>query len=129
MALTKQKLQAIRVDLQAALDTVAKKHGLARLVAGNCTFEKTGAFTWKLEGIEEGGLAKEQRRYDENKWLGLPARGAEFKSGGKVYTCWGLNTTGSKVIAECNDGKRYNWPVEAVRRFFPDLGKTAGGAQ
>jgi len=61
MALTKQKLQAIRVDLQAALDTVAKKHGLARLVAGNCTFEKTGAFTWKLEGIEEGGLAKEQR--------------------------------------------------------------------
>jgi hypothetical protein len=135
MALTKLKLAAIRVDLQAALDSVAKKHGLARLVAGHCTFETTGAFTWKLEGIEQGGLAKEQRRYDENTWLGLPERGAEFTSRGKTHKTWGLNTTGSKVITECSDGARYNWPLEAIRKFFPkdpiasDLKKIVGACK
>jgi len=122
MELTKEKLQAIRVDLQAALDAVARKHGLAQFIAGNCTFDRTGSFSWKLEGVADGGLAKEQRTYDENRWLGLPERGSEFKQGGKVHKTWGL-TRGSKVITECSDGKRYTWKVDAIRSYFPQVTK------
>lgn len=118
MSLTKQQLAAIRIDLQAALDGVAKKHGLAHLNAGNCTYETTGAFTWKLEGLAAGGVTKDERRYDDNAWLGLPPRGSEFTSRGMTHKTAGL-TSGSKVITECSDGKRYKWDVEAIRRFFP----------
>lgn len=119
MALTKDKLAKIRVDLNAALAEVAKKHGLARLTAGNCTFEQTGAFTWKVEGLAEGGLTKEQSRYDEGRWLGLPARGSSFVANGKTHTTWGLSKTGAKVITECSDGQKYNWPLDAIKQKFP----------
>lgn len=135
MELTKDKLRALRVAMDAALAKIAKEHGLAQLRAGSCTFEKTGAFSFRVEGLADGGLTKEQRRYDENMWLGLPMRGAQFESGRKQHTTWGLNSTGTKVITECSDGQRYNWPLDSIKRFFPqdpiarDLKKIVGACK
>lgn len=119
MELTKDKLRALRVAMDAALAQVAKEQGLKTLRAGNCTYDRSGGFTFKVEGIVDGGLSQDEQRYEDNRWLGLPARGATFKSGGDVHTCWGL-TRGSKVITTCSNGKQYKWPVDAIHRFFPN---------
>ena len=124
-AITKEKLRLLRLAMDAALAPIAKAHGLASLTAGHVTFDShAGSFHFKVEGVTVGGLTPEQSRYDSCTWLRLPQRGASFTHDGKVHTITGLNTTGSKVITT-QDGKRYTWPVEEVRRHFPNA---AGGA-
>lgn len=117
--ITKAKLAAVRDALDAALAKIAEQHGLASFRSASCVYEPTGAFTFKIHGVAAGGLTKEQRRYDEGQWLGLPERGSEFSANGKTHRTWGLNSTGSKVITECSDGQKYNWPLAAIKAKFP----------
>lgn len=126
--ITKEKLQALRTAMNAALEPVAKAHGLAALTAGHVTFDSlAGSFHFKVEGVTIGGLTPEESRYDSCGFLKLPPRGTTFTHGATVHTITGMNTTGTKIITTVGS-TRYTWPIEEVRRHFPDVRKAAGGA-
>lgn len=118
--ISRDKLAAIRVDLDAALVTIAKKHGLAKFVTGKIVYTQGGAFTAKVEGVPEGGLTKEAQRYLDLRTYtrGLPELGASIKLQGRtreaVYTIVGANTTGSKVLVNDADGKGWLYEVKYI---------------
>jgi hypothetical protein len=106
MSVTREKLWNLRTDIDKAMTEIAKRHGLKSLKLGKCVF-LPDSFTFKLEGLEEGGLTKETTRYKmEHEYLKLPPLGASFSHAGKSYVIVGLNTTGTKVLATLN-GKTY----------------------
>lgn len=115
---TKPLLREIRVDLDAALATVAAKYGI-ELRAGNCSFT-ANTITWKVEGAVPGE-SKERGYYRANReWLGLPELGAQFTARtGKHFTIVGLNRACSKVVIDDDAGKHYLMPVDAVKAYFP----------
>lgn len=104
--ISKDKLKLIRSDLDAALAVITRKHKLAELVTGKITFDRGGAFTVKIEGVEEGGLTKEAQLYQQlrNIYGNLPEFGATIAIGKRLFKITGSNTTGSKIIAERLDG-------------------------
>lgn len=117
--LSKDLLRALRADIDAALVDVAKRHGLKSLQAGNCSYNSGGgSFTFKLNGVVEGGLDKEasayeaRRRYDPT----LPPLGAAFEYGGRTYTVAGANR-GTRLFADRDDGKRFVFPRDVVARL------------
>jgi len=112
--ITKEMLRALRFDIDAALVAVAEKHGLKSLTTGSATFGP-GHFTMKLDGLAEGGKSREAARYESAGFLGLPPLGSTFRSGGHTYTTVGLNTTGSKVLCDREDGKTYLYPVDTCK--------------
>jgi hypothetical protein len=120
--ISKELLRALRVDIDAALADVAKKHGLQQLHAGSCTYDPAGAFTFKLEGVAEGGVDKNGGRYiNEYKMLGLPPLGTTFKQRSGMFTIAGL-TGGGKVIAANEQGKRYVFDMETVKAIVKAQG-------
>lgn len=117
MAITRDDLRDIRNDINAALASVAAKHGLRTLAAGNASF--TGdAFTIKLDGIKEGGLSKEAQRYQQYRAaLNLPPLKSTIEFRSRQYRVEGMNTTGSKVmISLLPDEKGYQLATDAVAR-------------
>jgi len=113
----KSLLEAVRKATDAALVAVAQAHGLKSLSCGKCVYDpRAGNFTFKLEGIAEGALDKDAARYDQMaELLSLPPLGSSFRHSGKVHKTVGLNTTGTKVITERDDGKRFIWPVDTCK--------------
>lgn len=113
---TKTQLKQIRTDLDLALAEVAKKHGLKDLHTGNAGFTEGGSFTFKIHGILAGGLSEEAQRYNELRdLLKLPELGSLYEaSNGKKYTITGINTTGTKVFIQDENGETYNTKVEAL---------------
>lgn len=119
--LDRDLLKALRVDIDAALAAVAQKHGVKTLRTGNATFDPgAGSFTFKLEGVVEGGQGKDasrlemERRFDS----GLPAVGQAFTYGGTVYTAAGINTKATKILARRADGKVFLIPRDAVKALL-----------
>jgi hypothetical protein len=119
MEVTRDLLKNLRSEIDAALLAVAKKNGLKSLTAGSATFG-SGQFTFKLEGIVAGGQSKEADRYTSSSasFLGLPKLGSEFKSGGHMYKTAGLNSTGSKVLCDRDDGKVFLFPVDTCKTLI-----------
>jgi hypothetical protein len=113
----KDKLPAIRKAMDAALAQVAKDHGLASLKSGSCRYDPNfGSFTFKIEGVDDGGKDKDAVNYELMKRaLGLPELGTTFRANGSVCKIVGLNSTGSKVIYE-RDGKKWIGKVDDVKR-------------
>ena len=116
----KNLVKSLRPEIDAALSAIAAKHGLASLRCGNGMFDpRAGSFTIKVEGVAEGALGKSAALYTspDAAFLGLPPLGTPFMSGGRQYKTAGLNTVGSKVICDRNDGKQFLFPVLAVKRL------------
>src|SRR5574341_84581 len=105
-------LKALREDIDAALKSVAEKHGLESLHAGTASYSpQAGSFHFKLEGLVAGGKTPEAERYEMNmSFLHLPPLGSTVKLKQGEAKIVGLNTTGNKVIVETDD-KRYIVPV------------------
>ena len=113
----KQLLESVRIAMDAALVSIAQANGLKSLTCGKCVYDpNAGNFTFKVEGIAEGALDPSPALYQSAGFLGLPALGAEFKDyNGSTFKTAGLNKTATKVLCERSDGKRYLFPVAAVR--------------
>jgi len=119
---TKQTIEKVRADINAALVDIATRHNLAQLkLAPRCTYDAAGAFTFKLEGVVGGGMDKDASRYvDMQQWDStLPPLNYVLPYGGRKFSIEGCNTTGSKAKAvDLADGKRYLLPMESVRRNY-----------
>lgn len=115
----KNAIPQLRIDINAALAEVAKKHGLSKLQATNAKYTSDSC-TFTVEAIMEGGLSKEAARYDANRGiLGLPPLGTEINAGRDIWIPTGINTTGSKVIATKKDnGKSYLVGTETLAAFW-----------
>jgi len=120
----KQVLGVLRSDIDAALLVIAKKHGVEKLHLGSCTYSRAGSFTFKLEGVMDGGLDKDAERYKESTWLGLPPLASEVKINGALYRAVGLNTTGSKVIMALGE-KRFLFKTDDIKRLAQKQGLVA----
>ena len=111
MKITPAILKTLRVEIDAALAEVAKRHGLT-LHAGSASYTEN-RFSFKLEGVTEGAPTQAAERYAEVAvMLGLPTFGSEFRSGTRKYKTCGVNSTGSKVHCERDDGKVFLFPTD-----------------
>jgi len=125
---TRQLMTTLRPEINAVLAPIAKKHGLKSLEIGHGTYSASGRFTFKLEGLQEGGLDKDAERYASlsARFLGLPPLGTEFRNGPHTYKTVGLNTTGSKVICQrLGTENRYLYTVEVVKALTAAQAKAA----
>lgn len=116
--LDRDLIQRLRVDIDAALEKVAKQHGVS-LKAGYCSFDPTsGNFTFKLEGVAKGGVDKAGALYNSLLKFKpeLPPLLSEFEYDSKTHQIVGANTTGTKIITKCGE-KRFQFPVDAVERL------------
>lgn len=114
----KSFLKLLRPEIDAALSVIAAKHGLQSLRCGNGSYDPhAGSFSFKLEGLGEGAMGKEAALYTSSSaaFLGLPPLGTAFRSSGVDYKTAGLNSSGSKVICERADGKKYLFTVDIVK--------------
>lgn len=115
--LTKDQLRAINADIDAALAAVANKHGLVSLRTKGTTFDPTGSFTVKVDGMLKGGKTRESSRYEQMLKFrkDLPPLGAQVTLAGRTVEVTGANSTGSKVIArELSTNKEWLYPVDAL---------------
>lgn len=116
----KTLLQTLRPEIDVALAVIAKRYGLAKLHCGNASFDpRAGSFTFKVEGVAEGALGKAAALYTspDAAFLGLPPLGTAFETAGRKYKTAGLNTVGSKVICDRDDGKSFLFPVLSIKRL------------
>jgi hypothetical protein len=118
---------ALRPEINAALEPIAKKYGLKSLELGHGTYSPGGAFTFKLEGVTAGGLDKDAERYKNSvNLLGLPPLGTQFRNGAYSYKTAGINTTGTKVLCQrLGSELRYLYTVEIVKALTAAEAKAA----
>lgn len=111
----KNLLQQIRVDMNAALTAVAKKHGLKQLTAGNCSFDPAGCFTFKVDGVTGSGLSKTGALYENMRsTYGLPPLGTIWNDLNGSNEITGM-TTGGKVIFR-RGIKEYVADVDSIKK-------------
>ncbi len=106
--LTKDKLRAIRADIDAALVSIATKHGCPELKLGNASYSQEGSFTFKLNGVIGGGLTKEASAYEHYRSMfpKMPQLNSKFNDRGTEFYVRGL--AGKSVqIERISDGKAY----------------------
>lgn len=128
--ISKDQLQALRLAMNAALLKVASDHKLEFLRAGNCSFDPSGSFTFKVEGVVLGAPLKEQVRYDrEHDLMELPPRGTQFDSRGRKFRIWGMNSTASKIICEAPNGQKYEFRTDALRALLAEQGGAKEGGR
>ena len=125
----KDAIAQLRIDINAALADVAKKHGLSKLQATNAKYTADSC-TFTLEAIKEGGKSKEAARYEANAaMLGLPPLGTEVFTGADTFIPTGLNTTGSKVIViKKSNNKSYLYATETFAMFWKMKQKDSAAA-
>lgn len=120
-------LKLLRGDIDAALQTVAAKHGIT-LKMGNATYARDGSyFLGKVEGgvVRNGqAMTKEAsafEQYAEMYGLKDVKLGDTFKAGGISYKITGLKTTrtGKPVMAQkVGTDSHYVFTIDAVKRAF-----------
>lgn len=120
----KNNLQALRLEMNAALASLEAKHGV-KFRVGNCTYTAQQV-TYKLEVglVNENGAVETKDR--ESFRINAPLYGFEKDDldkqivyGGKLYRIDGLRTTSWKnpiTIKEIKTGKSYQAPANAVLR-------------
>jgi hypothetical protein len=114
------EFDALRADINAALAAVAAKYALESISATKINVDGfAGNFTVKLEAVNAGGMTPDARMYEAVcKYTdGLPALGAEFKSGQSTYKILGASPTGRKIRAARPNGTVYEFTIEAVIRL------------
>lgn len=116
--ITPAMLKALRADADAALAPLAAKYGLSKLALGRGRYDpEAGTFAFKLEGLGAGAPGKEAALYESAKFLGLPVLGYSFFYSGREYKTSGLNSTATKVICERDDGKKFLFKIDALKRL------------
>ena len=121
MQVTRDSVEQIRAEIDAALEIIRIRHGLDKLKTGNGGFDRlNGTFEFKLGGVAGGGADEFAQRYDfRQAALGLPARGSTFNNMGQAYQIFGLNKAGTKVAAaRVSDGECFLFRVDHIVRIF-----------
>ena len=107
-------LNAVREAVSKALEDITSNSGVPGVKVmklGNATFTSDG-FTFKLEGVFEGGLNKQEKAYkDYGMYKTVKALGAVITYGAKCGKIVGANSTCTKVIIE-RGGKQYTLPIK-----------------
>lgn len=123
--LTKDSVRDISRDINAAIQSVAKKHGIKLSMNGGTYQSSNAVLKIKVSTISESGIVETKERisyiqnhklYDlKREWLDQT-----FTNGGFVYKIIGLNTRAYKrpVLCERNDGKVYKLSAENVRMWI-----------
>ena len=112
---TKEFLSNLRVQIQTALDQVAKKEGLASLKIGNIRFSEVG-FTSPLECQFKEGESKSLEILRANaRMLGFKPEiaNAEISYGGKNFRVSGMKRTYIELIC-LETGKGYKAKADSV---------------
>lgn len=121
--ITRELLQALRTDIDAALASVAAKHNVS-IKAGNASFAPTNA-TFKLEiaAIVDGNaITREQKDFMD--YVGLHPFSKEDFGAGFTYGGYGFTISGYKprkrlsLLATRSDGKVYNFDPTAIKRLI-----------
>jgi hypothetical protein len=121
--LNKETLAKVRRDLDAALAQVASANGLQSLKSGKCVYDPaSGNFTFKVEGVVEGGADETGARYDRyargpNSLNPLPARGTTFRTGGHDWKIIGMTGGGKILASRAGSDKRFTFHREDVSRL------------
>lgn len=120
MDATKALMQTIRPEINAALEAIAKRHNIAALKLTSGTYNPDGkSFSFKLEGMAQGGKDPDALRYEQNaSLLMLPPLGTTFKINSFHFTIVGLKKGGANVLCTRSDNgdNRYKVHVDTVRR-------------
>jgi hypothetical protein len=117
----RESLKIIRAQIDAALADIATLNGLQTLRTGACTFDREGSFTFKVEGLAQGGLSREAQAYKQYAafYKRMPELFAVVKLGAarEDYRITGLRRT--KVLAEkLSNGKTYLFQLAQLERHF-----------
>lgn len=123
-AIDKKLVTAVLTDVRAALEVVAKKHGLG-------VVQRKSAYDMIIPKFElhlldkKAGAGIEQQLFERSaELLGLEKAdfGKTFVASGKQYTISGMAPNpfrkSKPVIATRADGKRYVFGVESVNQFL-----------
>jgi hypothetical protein len=118
----RDKIDAVRKDLDLALKEIGTKHGIS-LVSGNASYTNTN-FTMKIKAsVIVGGVVQSPERVDFKmyaKMIGLePADlGKVFRCDGSLYEIVGYKKRCTKRPIVCKkekDGKRYKFSAEMIK--------------
>ncbi len=119
----KTLLQAIRKDLDEALNNIAQKHGLATFKqAARMTYDAdAGTFGVRVEGLVRGGKGADATRYELTRTYEphLPPLGGTLTLNGRTFTITG-ETRGGKICIADAAGKPYTCKREALDRQYPE---------
>lgn len=127
ITMSRQLLSTLRPEIEAAVQAVAKKHGVI-INSGSGTFSPDiGTATLRLDiaiagGAEDGTKAKDIKAaadwdaYAHTFGLKPEWKGKSFASGGHTYTIVGLEPRRHTrpVVAKRADGKSFIFPVDSV---------------
>lgn len=117
MEITPKMLEALRLDLDAAMKPIAAKYGI-ELTSGNASYQSS-SFSLKVAGKVCGAKSQEAVRYEQNeKWMNLPPLGSDVTIGRDVFTIDGMKARGEKciLITRKKDGKNFVCGVSNLPR-------------
>lgn len=122
----RQTLRALRVDLDAAMATIASKYGI-QLNAGNISYTAETA-TIKVQAgvISKSGqvMTKEAQAFNQYKrlvGLGNLNIGDAINIQGKEYTISGYKPRSKNAVIVQRDGRGYKVSVEMVKMYNSQL--------
>ena len=122
----RQTLRALRVDLDAAMATIASKYGI-QLNAGNISYTAETA-TIKVQAgvISKSGqvMTKEAQAFNQYKrlvGLGNLNIGDAINIQGKEYTISGYKPRSKNAVLVQRDGRGYKVSVEMVKMYNSQL--------
>lgn len=124
MTIDKELLTRLRADLEKPLNELAGKYGLRSLALGRATYDPAaGTFTFKLEGMAQGGMSKEAQRYDlEREYCkGWPERDSTIQWGGESFKVTGMGQGGAIYVTN-PAGKGFRLKRAAFERTFGGYG-------
>lgn len=111
--LTKDKLNAIRDDLDAALAEIGKKHGFT-MNTGKITYA-SDSFTAKIEALAVGAKTDNEKRYEATCDLyHLPPLNTVLEYAKRTFKIIGM-TSRSKVELEAG-GKTFTAPIDGIAK-------------
>ena len=120
MAFTKAKVIMIQSELNAALEALAKKHGLtvspARIKWNDGEITATTMFGDKKDGDADPVLKRDIQRYGWAFGLTEAHIGKTFQSAKGTMVVQGMRA--SKVIAQSPDGKQWKYDAEVVAKLL-----------
>jgi len=121
----KNNLKIISADIEKALESVAKKHGVS-LTRGRGKYSNasTGSLVIEIATIGVDGTVESRERSDFKRLhdlygLSLDALDAEFTANGSTYRIIGLDLGRRKrpILCEAN-GHQYLFPSEQVKHLL-----------
>ena len=117
----RQTLRALRVDLDAAMATIASKYGI-QLNAGNISFTSDTATIKVAAGIIKNGtvVTPEAKTFDQYKrlvGLGHLNVGDSIQLQGKSYTIAGYKPRSKNAVVVQRAGRGYKVSVDMVKMY------------